>query len=116
MDSLEYEHAMNPEAKKRLGLDERFPWSFAGVILALLSIAFAFYTYYHQAEPDIVYEIEGRSDVFDLHRPLQYLTLSFRGQDVQQQNLNVRILTVRVWNRGSADILQGAYVSKIHGE
>jgi hypothetical protein len=37
------------------------------------------------------------------------LALSFRGQDIQQQNLNLRILTVRVSNKGSVDILQGQY-------
>lgn len=100
---------MGTEIKKKLGLDQRFPWSFLGVVIALLSVGFALYTYYHQPEPDIVYEIDSQSDVFDLHRPLQDLTLSFRGQDVQQQNLNLRILSVRIWNRGMIDILQGAY-------
>jgi hypothetical protein len=98
--------------ERKLRMDDRFSWSFLGAILGLLGIAFAAVTLYsdfRDSRPDIVYEIENQSDVFDLHRPLKDLTLSFRGQDVQQQNLNLRILTVRLWNKGGKDILQSQY-------
>jgi hypothetical protein len=98
--------------ERKLRLDDRFSWSFLGAILGLVGVVFAVTTLYlgfRENRPDIVYEIENQSDVFDLHRPLRDLSLSFRGQDVQQQNLNLRILTVRLWNRGGKDILQGQY-------
>lgn len=100
---------MSSEIQKKLRLDDRFSWSFAGVILALFFGAFALYSYFHQVRANVVFEIESQSDVFDLHRPLQDLAVSFRGQDIQQQDLNVRILTVRIANRGGVDILQGFY-------
>jgi hypothetical protein len=96
----------------KLRMDERFSWSFVGAILGLLGVVFAVVTLYlgfRENRAELVYQIENQSDVFDLHRPLKDLTLSFRGQDVQQQNLNLRILTVRLWNRGSKDILQDQY-------
>ncbi len=110
--SVEYppkKEIMSSKIEKKLRLDERFSWSFAGVILALAFGGFALYAYYHQVRANIVFEIEAQSDVFDLHRPLQDLSLSFRGVDVQQQNLNLRIFTVRIWNKGGVDILQTFY-------
>lgn len=100
---------MTESIERRLGLDQRFPWSFTGVLLALVFGGFAIYSFVHEKHPNLVYEIENQSDVFDLQRPLPDLNLSFRGLDVQQQDLNLRILTVRIWNRGGLDILQNQY-------
>jgi hypothetical protein len=100
---------MTTQIKQKLRIDERFSWSFVGVILAILFGLFSLYSVFHENRPRLVFEIESQSDVFDLHRPLRDLSLSFRGQDVQQQNLNVRILTVRLWNKGGVDILQSHY-------
>ena len=104
-----------PEEKSRLSvtqklrMDDRFSWSFTGVVLALLFGAVAVYSVVHERRPSLVCEIDNQSDVLDLHRPLQDLKLAFRGQDIQQQNLNLRILTIRLVNRGGLDILQNQY-------
>ena len=95
--------------RQKLGIDERFPWSFTGVVLAILFGLVGVYSLLHENRPNLFFEIESQSDVFDLRRPMQDLALSFRGQDVQQQNLNLRIFTVRVSNKGKVDILQNQY-------
>lgn len=95
--------------REKLRIDDRFSWSFTGVVIAVIFGAIGLYAIFHENRPNLVYEIENRSDVLDLHRPLPDLTLAFRGQDIQQQNLNLRIFTVRISNRGRVDILQSHY-------
>jgi hypothetical protein len=97
------------DSKKKPRLDERFSWSFLSVLIAVASTVFALYVYFHHDQPDLVFEIDGQSDVFDLHRPLADLQVLFRKQDIEEQNLNLRILTLRVWNRGRVNVLQSFY-------
>jgi len=95
--------------RDKLRLDDRFSWSFTGVVLAVGFGVFAIYATLRESRPNLVAEIENQSDVLDVHRPLRDLALSFRGQDIQQQNLNLRIFTIRISNKGREDVLQGQY-------
>jgi hypothetical protein len=47
--------------------------------------------------------------VLDVHEPLSDLTISFQGEDIQEKNLNLRIITVRIENSGNVNILQSHY-------
>ena len=47
-----------------------------------------------------------------MRRTLDDLNVVFRGQDIEDQNLNLRILTINVANTGEVDILQGQYDSE----
>ena len=58
-----------------------------------------------EPEPAVVFETISETNVFDLRRSLEDLSVIFRGQDVQQQNLNLRILTLNIKNSGDVDIL-----------
>ena len=62
-----------------------------------------------QPEPGVAFETIGETNVLDLRRPLQDLDIVFRGQNVQEQNLNLRILTISVANVGDVDILPSHY-------
>ena len=55
--------------------------------------------------------IETISDTYllDVRRPLQDLSIVFRGQNVQEHNLNLRIVTINVVNSGEVDILPTHY-------
>jgi len=99
--------AVRPDKGKRL--DERFSWSFLGVLLALASGSFALYTWLHTKQPEITYDIEAATDVVDLHTPLQDLTIIFKGEDIRARNLNLRVLTIRISNKGDLDLLQAQY-------
>ena len=99
--------AKQPLKSKRI--DERISWSFLGVLLAIAFGSFGLYTWLHTKQPDITYEIEAETDVVDLHTPLQDLTIFFRGEDIRAQNLNLRVLTIRISNKGDLDLLQTQY-------
>ncbi len=76
----------------------------ASIVVTTISVGI---TYWAQGEPEARVNFETISDtnVFDLHRPLKDLSIIFRGHDVQEQNLNLRIVIVNVTNTGEQDIL-----------
>ena len=77
---------------------------FVGTLGAVLT-----YLALQQPEPGVAFETIGETNVLDLRRPLQDLNIVFRGQNVQEQNLNLRILTISVANIGDVDILPSHY-------
>ena len=80
----------------------------ASLVVGLLGVALT-YLALQRPEPSIALETVGETNVLDVRRPLQDLSIVFRGQDVQEQNLNLRILTIRIANVGDVDILSGHY-------
>jgi len=95
--------------REKLRIDDRFSWSFLGVVLAVLFGVASLYTAFRENRPNLAVDVKNQADVLDIHRPLQDLKLSFRGQDIQQQNLNLRIFTIRVSNKARQDVLQTQY-------
>ena len=79
--------------------------SFVATIVALL-IAFLDF---QEQRPEVTIETISDTNVLDLRRSLQDLSIEFRGQDVQKQNLNLRIVTINVVNSGEIDILQSHF-------
>jgi len=53
----------------------------------------------------MAYEILNTTDVLDVRTPVEDLKITFRGEDIQQGNLNLRIYSIRVMNTGETDIL-----------
>ena len=80
----------------------------ASLVVGILSLLLA-YLALNEPEPGVTFETISDTDVLDLRRPLQDLSIVFRGQDVQEQNLNLRILTINVVNSGGVDILPSHY-------
>ena len=66
-----------------------------------------------ESRPSVTIESISTTNVLDLRRALQDLTIEFRGRDVQEQNLNLRIVTINVANTGEVDILQSHYAEEI---
>jgi hypothetical protein len=86
-----------------------------GIVGALLSIAFGvigLYTYFHEKKPNLLFEIVNESNVFDVHKSLENLTIYFDNENIQEKNLNLRIITVQISNNGEVDILQSYYDQK----
>ena len=71
------------------------------VLLTLLALK--------EPESGVTFETISDTNVLDLRRPLQDLSIDFRGQNIQQQNLNLRIVTINIVNSGEVDILPGHY-------
>ena len=69
----------------------------SGLLLAYLAL--------QDPEPGLTFETISDTNVLDLRRPLQDLNIVFRGDNIQEQNLNLRILTINVVNSGEVDVL-----------
>lgn len=85
---------------------------YLGVIGVLLTIVFGImglYTYFHERKPNVQVEVVGESNVLDLHKPLENLTVYFDNEDIQKKNLNLRIITIQISNNGEMDILQSQF-------
>tara|TARA_B000000460_G_scaffold60603_1_gene40769 strand:- start:991 stop:1935 length:945 start_codon:yes stop_codon:yes gene_type:complete len=57
----------------------------------------------------MTYEILRETDVLDVRTPLKDLQITFQNDDIQAENLNLRIYAMRVTNNGETDILQTQY-------
>ena len=62
-----------------------------------------------EPDPKMTYEILREIDVLDVRTPVEDLQITFRDQDIQAENLNLRIYAMRVVNNGEVDILQTQY-------
>ena len=89
--------------------EERFPWTLIGVLAAIAFGVVGLYSVFHESKPDISFEIVSEVNVLDVRKPLKDLAISFRGEDIQEKNLNLRIFTIRIENTGQVDILQNHY-------
>ena len=72
-----------------------------GALLAYLALK--------EPVPAVTFETISDTNVLDLHRPMRDLEVVFRGQNIQEQNLNLRIMTINVINSGDVDILSSHY-------
>jgi len=97
---------MKNESKKYI---KKIPWSLFGVVLTLVFGFFAVYSAFHERKPNILFEITNEINVLDIRKPLEELSISFMGEDIEKRNLNLRIFTVRIENNGEVDILQNHY-------
>jgi len=73
--------------------------------LALTSLYLGYLTL-REPLPEITIDVSNEANVFDVRRSLPELEVLFRGEDVQGNNLNLRLITVRLENTGQVDLLQ----------
>ena len=59
-----------------------------------------------EPDPKMTYEIVRETDVLDVRTPVDDLQITFQNEDIQGENLNLRIYAMRVINNGEVDILQ----------
>ena len=57
-----------------------------------------------EPETRVTFEIVSTTDVLDLRRSLEDLRIEFRGQDLQEQNLNLKVMKINVENSGETHI------------
>ncbi len=80
----------------------------ASLGIAVLGVFLAYFGL-KQPEAKVIFETVGNTNVLDLRRPIDELNIVFRGDDIQEQSLNLRILTINVANSGEVDILPNHY-------
>lgn len=88
--------------------EKRFAWSLVGTFLAVVGLVYA-YISVQEKRPELSLTLMSEVNVLDVHAPLRDLDITFQNQNIQQQNLNLRIVTIRLENTGDVDILQGQY-------
>ena len=59
-----------------------------------------------EPDPKLTFEIMREIDVLDVRTPVEDLRITFQNEDIQVENLNLRIYAMRVVNNGEVDILQ----------
>jgi hypothetical protein len=91
---------------------KKFPWAVIGGLLTLGSILLALYFGLHEKKPNISYEIISETNVLDVRKPLKDLSIFFKEEDIQKENLNLLIFTIRIKNDGEVHILQEQYDAK----
>jgi hypothetical protein len=89
-------------------------WGIVGVVLTIAFGISGLYSYFHTPKPNILYEIISESNVIDLHKPLDELTIYFKNENIKENNLNLRIYTIQISNNGELDILQSFYDQNIN--
>ena len=94
-------------------IENKIYWGIIGALLTIAFGAIGLYTYFHVPKPSILFEIINESNVLDVHKPLENLTVYFKNENIQEKNLNLRIITVQISNNGEVDILQSYYDQKM---
>jgi hypothetical protein len=93
-------------------LDQRNLLGLIGFILTVFSVFFAFYTFYYTKETKITFEITNQTNVLDILKPVNNLFITFQGDDIQKNNINLRSVTIKIENTGEQNILEADYDSR----
>lgn len=94
-------------------IEEKIHWGIVGTFLTIAFGAIGLYTFFHETKPSLLFEIINESNVLDVHKNLENLTIYFENENIQKSNLNLRIITIQISNNGEVDILQSYYDQKI---
>jgi hypothetical protein len=82
-----------------------------GIIFTIISVGFTLYYRFYTPQPEISYTILSDSNVVDLHKPLKDLKILFRDEDIQKNNMNLKIYSLKISNSGKKNILETHYAS-----
>ncbi len=78
-------------------------------LIAIASLIYAALTYYYEKETGIVFDVVSETNVLDINAPVQGLEVMFRGQDISERELNLRLLMLRVENNGNVNLLENSF-------
>lgn len=82
-----------------------------GIILAIIFFIITIYYIFYTPQPKITYTILSDSNIVDLHKPLEDLKILFQNEDIQKNNINLKIYTLKISNSGTKNILETHYAS-----
>ena len=83
--------------------------SLAFGVLGIGLTAVSIFLTLREPETRVTFEIISATDVLDLRRSLKDLRIEFRGQDLQEQDLNLKVVKINVANVGETHIRAGDY-------
>lgn len=91
-------------------IDQKYAWSFISVLLAVIFGSIAVYKeFIEDTHPELRYDVLTNTSVLDVREQLSNLNILFDGIDIRKQSLSLRVISVRVSNGSSKDILKGHY-------
>lgn len=91
-------------------MDKKFSWGFLGFLVALLFGGITVYqTFIEDKHPRLEYEVLTSTSVFDLREDVSNLSVLVDGSDIRKQQQALRVITVRVHNPSSKDVLKIHY-------
>jgi hypothetical protein len=89
------------------------PWGIIGAILSVIFGIVGLYSgFIYTPKPAIRFEVINETNVLDLMKPVNDLKITFQGEDMIENNNNLKIITVKVMNMGEASILENQYDSR----
>ena len=94
-------------------IENKIYWGIVGTLLTIAFGVIGLYTFFHERKPSLSFEIINETNVLDVHKNLEDLTIYFKSENIQKNNLNLRIITIQVLNNGEVDILQSYYDQKM---
>jgi len=84
---------------------------FIGITLSIIFFAITTYYIFYTPQPEITYTILSDSNIVDLHKPLEDLKILFQDEDIQKNNMNLKIYSLKISNSGKENILETHYAS-----
>lgn len=88
-------------------------WKAFGIIAAALGVGFGTYTLFvEDKRPTLQYEIVTNTSVLSVREEVADLSIMFEGTDITKQDLSLSVMTIRVVNPSSRDILQTFYTNE----
>jgi len=82
---------------------------FMTVFFFIITGSLGLYSIFSEDKPNISLVVISSTNVLDVHEPIKDLTIAFQGEDIQKEELNLRILIMKMVNDGEIDILQNHY-------
>lgn len=82
----------------------------AGGVVGIIGLGLAVYaTFIYERKPELSVSVESVSKVFDLHRPVGGLEVSYAGENLRSSKKNLWVLTVSIKNVGNSEVRKGDY-------
>ena len=94
-----------PITLRNISLAASLAFGVFGIVLTAVSLFLTL----REPETRVKFEIISATDVLDLRRSLKDLRIEFRGQDLQEQDLNLKVVKINVANSGETHIRVGDY-------
>jgi hypothetical protein len=94
-------------------LDKTYAWSLLGFVLAAILGALTIYTeFLRNRGPLLDFEVVSDASVLDVREQLGNLDIIYDGVDIKKAKESLRVIVMRVANKGPGDILKASYDEK----
>ena len=91
-------------------MDRKFSWSFFGFTLAALLGSITIYDrFVADTHPQLYFDVMTSTAVLDIRENVPKLEVFFDGVNIREKDLALRVISVKVSNESSHDILRGHY-------